>query len=185
MRWPSSSPALAYNANSHLTGSLYATGYLFSYPFVHPTDAPFSSHPLTLTSPLPSGAPRTAPSEGGLRVHSLDSRDLFYLPDPTLAALCLPYLVIPFSLAQVQARLLSSFWSGRSKLDFTAGTPEEAPESRELLVYGHPRQFDYHDQLLAEMGEGGDGHGPWNKVSMAERDLRTGFKALRKAVLGY
>lgn len=31
--------------------------------------------------------------QGGLRMHHLDKRDLFYYPDPTVAFLCVPYLV--------------------------------------------------------------------------------------------
>lgn len=153
---------------------LFATGYLFSFPFAHPTDAPFDRHPLTKER------------KGGLRVHHLDSRDCFYYPDPTLALLCLPFLVLPFPLAQLQARLAAFHWTGKAELTFAPSeTPDDAEESREALVWGHPRQFDRHDEFLKEIGEGEEGWEKWSKTSEAMRDMRKGAKGLRRAVLGY
>lgn len=73
-----------------------ATGYWFSFPFMRPTEAPFADHPVTFAPPRPSEPEGTAPrpsAKGGLRIHHLDDRMLFYLPDPSLAFLGLPYLV--------------------------------------------------------------------------------------------
>ncbi|GAA5848573.1 hypothetical protein JCM8547_004556 [Rhodosporidiobolus lusitaniae] len=207
---------------------IFATGYFFSFPFLHPTDAPFSSHPLTYAPPLPNPAPafkqtiatehppRGAPSRyGGLRVHNLDDRMTFYLPDPTLCFLGLPYLVIPFPLAQLQARLSSLHFASSPLLpapltfapDPSASGPEGeedgAPETRKAVVWGHPKQYDMHDRWLRECGdvdengeererkeEGEKGgltgeRGTWGLTTQAERDLRAGAKGLRKAVLGY
>ncbi|ORY61920.1 hypothetical protein BCR35DRAFT_309005 [Leucosporidium creatinivorum] len=164
---------------------LFATGYLFSFPFVDTSDAPFNKYPLTKQPPLPTGEQPNTPSEGGLRVRHLDSRDTFYHPDPTLALICLPYLVIPFSLAQIQSRLATAFWAGRIQLTIEPGVGEEVEEARAPLVWGHPKQFDSHDRWLEELGEGEEGFGKWSKTSAAMRDLRQGAKGLRRAVLGY
>ncbi|GAA5830317.1 hypothetical protein JCM11251_001304 [Rhodosporidiobolus azoricus] len=160
---------------------MFATGYLFSFPFLHPTDAPFSSAPLTYSVPLCSAhgavdsiattgtSSRGEPSRrGGLRIHNLDDRMLFYLADPTLAFLALPYLVIPFPLAQLQARLASLHFASSSRLpnpltfvpDPSARDPsspdsadDSAPESRKAVVWGFPREHDMHDRLLKECGD--------------------------------
>lgn len=159
---------------SNVDAILFATGYLFTFPFCDATrDEPFISHPLTLTP------------GGGLRVRHLDSRDTFYLSDPTLALICLPYLVIPFSLAQIQSRLATSYWAGKIDLTFEQGTSEEVEEGRGPLVWGQPKQFDLHDAFLTSLGEGKEGWGKWDKTSAAMRDLRGGAKGLRRAVLGY
>lgn len=81
---------------SDVDAIIFATGFYFSYPFLSPASAPFSTHPVTYSSPKsPSAAPDLAPqpSAKGLRVHNLDDRMLFYLPDPTLAFLGVPFLV--------------------------------------------------------------------------------------------
>lgn len=92
--------------------------------------------------------------------------------------------VLPFSLAQIQARLAVKSWTHEIDLEIKPGTGEDVEETRSALVYGHPKQFDSHDNWLKEMGEGGD-HGTWARTSEATRDLRVGAKALRRAVLGY
>lgn len=92
--------------------------------------------------------------------------------------------MLPFPLAQLQARLAAKLWAGEIKIDVEPGTAEDEPETRSALVYGHPRQFDSHDAWLREMGEGGE-DGLWCKTPEAIRDLRVGAKALRRAVLNY
>ncbi|KPV75868.1 uncharacterized protein RHOBADRAFT_52884 [Rhodotorula graminis WP1] len=160
---------------------MFATGYYFSFPFLSPAHEPFKSHPITY-SPTPSGE-RGAPSgaEGGIRMHGLDDRFLFLLADPTMAFLALPYLTIPFPLAQTQARLAAlhfahspllprplTFAPDPSCADPLTGREDGAPESRGPVTWAEPRgrQYDVMDRK-------------------AERDLRIGAKALRKAVLGY
>ncbi|KAI5480948.1 dimethylaniline monooxygenase (N-oxide forming) [Pseudohyphozyma bogoriensis] len=76
---------------------IFATGYYFSFPFANPSHEPFASNPLTIPVPF-------ARDNGGHRIHHLDERQLFYLPDPTLSFLATQILVVPFPLAQVQAR---------------------------------------------------------------------------------
>ncbi|BGP13866.1 monooxygenase [Rhodosporidiobolus nylandii] len=205
---------------------LFATGYLFSFPFVSPSDAPFSSAPLTYTPPLPDAAPgsqevlattepapRGEPSRrGGLRLHNLDDRMLFYLPDTTLAFVGLPYLVIPFPLAQLQARLAALHFASSPRLPApltfvpdpsarrppsddspSEGPDDSAPETRKAVTWGHPKQYDMHDRWLRETGDVKDEDGLEGRRKEdgeeephgGERDLRMGAKGLRKAVLGY
>ncbi|BGP37929.1 monooxygenase [Rhodotorula kratochvilovae] len=199
---------------------IFATGYYFSFPFCAPTSEPFASHPLTYspTKDAKRGAPSGA--EGGIRIHGLDDRLLFYRADPTLAFLALPYLTIPFPLAQLQARLAALHFASSPLLPSALSFPPDpfdadpsAPESRAPVTWAEPRgrQYDVMDRMMRESGdvaraekrgekEGereGEGEGEGEKggltgeralyglTSLAERDLRVGAKALRKAVLGY
>ena len=81
---------------------IFATGYLYSFPYAHTGDFPFSSFPLTKIPPLPEtyvkpdiATPSDYP-EGGPRVHNLDEEyQTFYYPDPTLAFICLGKQVVP------------------------------------------------------------------------------------------
>ncbi|KAK4700013.1 hypothetical protein P7C70_g6239, partial [Phenoliferia sp. Uapishka_3] len=162
---------------------IFATGYLYSFPFADHTQAPFSSHPLTV-SPFPSCSP--ASPSGGLRVHNLDRRQLFYLPDPTLSFICLPLGVIPFPLGEAQSRLVAAFYADRlpKPLVFEVGVDEEGVESHSAHFWGGEREYDEQDGLLKDAGDGGEG-GKWGRAERATRDLRVGCVGLRKSLLSY
>ncbi|KAM0755374.1 FAD/NAD(P)-binding domain-containing protein [Meredithblackwellia eburnea MCA 4105] len=172
---------------------IFATGYHFSFPFASPANAPFSTHPLIeLNSPLYST---------GSRVFHLDSRQTFYLPDPTLTFLGLQTMVIPFPLVEVQARLIGLKWAGKlpniplvpDHRDTPEGEKEEAEkdkageERKPFHFVGFPGEYDLQDAWLEECSEWGkEGRGwEFGKIEPAKRDLRTGAGALRKAVVGY
>lgn len=76
---------------------MFATGYLYHYPFADTAYEPFKSFPLTRRPFNTSGestlADAAAGEVPGIRVHNLDDRLLFYVPDPTLVVLTAPYLV--------------------------------------------------------------------------------------------
>ena len=76
---------------------MFATGYLYHYPFADTAHEPFNSFPLTRprfnTSEEKTPADPAADEVPGMRVHNLDDRLLFYVPDPTLVILTAPYLV--------------------------------------------------------------------------------------------
>jgi hypothetical protein len=100
-------------ANEHVSRSMFATGYLYHYPFADTAYEPFKSFPLT--RPLFSEsrektlADPAAEEVPGTRVHNLDDRLLFYVPDPTLVILTAPYLV----------SLLHTLSAGTGGADFT------------------------------------------------------------------
>lgn len=111
--------------------------------------------------------------------------------------------MIPFPLAQIQARLASVFYAKPEQLPkpltFCRGVDEDAPETRESVIFGHPRQFDLMDRMMEESGDiaasdANNGDDPrheiaasseYGRTSQGDRDLRVGAKALRRAVLGY
>lgn len=85
---------------------IFATGYLFSFPYYHDSYAPFAEFPLVRkpnihldaveAKDIPKNEQVSEYPEGGLQVHNLDAQyQTFYHPDPSLAILCINKNVIP------------------------------------------------------------------------------------------
>ena len=81
---------------------IFATGYLYSFPYYHQTDVPFNKYPLTRVPALldghvtPDNRSNMRYPDGGLQVHNIDADyQTFYYPDPTLAFICLNKSVVP------------------------------------------------------------------------------------------
>ncbi|BEJ13558.1 hypothetical protein CspHIS471_0307320 [Cutaneotrichosporon sp. HIS471] len=159
---------------------VFATGYLFSYPFA--TKAPFDKYPLTTSlAPAEDGLP----AAGGQDIRNLNNTDTFYVPDPTLALIGLHYQVNPFPLGEATARLIAR--------SFTRG---QVPPLPPLLRFtdrpgevkiGAPAEFDNQDAWLRAIGEGGDEGTPecWPRSSEATREARVNALKMRKVELGY
>lgn len=64
----------------HADAIVFATGYLFSYPFLN--RAPFDKYPVTSSIAAAEG---DIPAAGGHDIINLTPSDTFYAPDPTLA----------------------------------------------------------------------------------------------------
>ncbi|QKX55395.1 uncharacterized protein TRUGW13939_02488 [Talaromyces rugulosus] len=149
---------------------IFATGFVARFEFCHSSDAPFDNAPLVHRPQVPPGSRRPskdlvdqADLEGGHRVHNLDAYQLFYLPDPTLVLLLLHAEAIPWPFSEMQARVVAAYWTN-TPLKLTPH-PEEGVESHDLLVLGHPGEFEYAENLLKLIGEGGpeevDDQGRW------------------------
>ncbi|GAA5978123.1 hypothetical protein JCM10908_004237 [Rhodotorula pacifica] len=187
---------------------MFATGFIYSYPFADATSEPFKSFPLTrpLTDTAAASSLEHQPSDenvAGMRVHNLDDRLLFYLPDPTLVVLTAPYLVIPFPLAQIQARLAARHFADSPALPAPLkfkpnpalrgedGSEDGAPETRQAVSWGEPFHSDMRDRMLRETGDVVDdgtaskGGQVWGLTPQADRDLVLGLPSLRKHLLGY
>lgn len=196
---------------SDVTVILFATGYLYSYPFCHEEDEPFKSHPLTSTPALPSGSgsptlPNSVPyPSGGLVTQNLDKLHLFYCPyvslassiadrsvdpDPTLAIPGLHIKVVPFPLVEAQSRAVAARWSG---IAFPLKEPEDADKVKSTIYLG-AEQWDYEDRVMCLIGEGaGDdevyldeqGVKKFGGVVPWRKGLRQAGSVLKKATLGY
>lgn len=77
---------------------LFATGYLYHYPFFDETKAPWKDNPVTKpVTGAAEGQPRPPPDKvreglppaGGQRLYNLDQSDIFYVPDRTLSFIAL------------------------------------------------------------------------------------------------
>ncbi|WVR04176.1 hypothetical protein IAU60_001176 [Kwoniella sp. DSM 27419] len=97
---------------------IFATGYNFNYPFFKPTDRPWSRDEHDVVDGVVRPGEREGGDEweeGGLKgqgMRGLDELLLFLKGDRTIAFPVLAYQVVPFPLAQVQARLISLLWAG-------------------------------------------------------------------------
>ncbi|GMK56537.1 hypothetical protein CspeluHIS016_0303770 [Cutaneotrichosporon spelunceum] len=159
---------------------VFATGYLFSYPFA--TKAPFDEYPLTTSL---AAAQDGLPAAGGQDIRNLNNTDTFYVPDPTLALIGLHYQVNPFPLGEASARLIAR--------SFTRGQVPPLPPLIRFtdrpgeVKIGAPAEFDNQDAWLRAIGEGGDEGTPecWPHSSQATRDARVNALKMRKAELGY
>jgi cation diffusion facilitator CzcD-associated flavoprotein CzcO len=86
---------------------LLATGYITSYPFLsslHSDDAPITA----------AGEDLLVTSDGTM-AHNLH-RDIFYINDPTLAFVGVPYYVATFSLFDFQAQAIARVFADKARL---------------------------------------------------------------------
>ncbi|KAA1105705.1 hypothetical protein PGT21_016073 [Puccinia graminis f. sp. tritici] len=175
----------------------FATGYLYHFPFCWPLDQPWNTHPLTHPPPIPEPPPPPPPSfvqepsnlpfPGAVRVHHLDQTQLFYYPDPSFGFLVLQTQVVPFPLAEYQARAIAARWSGRSPFAIVPMTDNET-ESKTVHGLSAPKEFEYEDELLERIGEGGeegDNESHWGRVPAWKYKAREETAAKRRLELGY
>ncbi|KAI4717365.1 dimethylaniline monooxygenase [Aureobasidium sp. EXF-10727] len=85
---------------------ILATGYHMSYPFLNHLHA---------DDLLPHQASETTLVTTGQVTHNLH-KDIFYIPDPTLAFIGVPYHVATFSLFEFQAMAVAAVFSGTATL---------------------------------------------------------------------
>lgn len=97
---------------------ILATGYHMSYPFL--------SH-LHADRLLPSQAPSTVLVTTGQVTHNLH-KDIFYIPDPTLAFIGVPYHVATFSLFEFQAMAVAAVFASSASLPKEEEMREEYEE---------------------------------------------------------
>ncbi|WVQ94688.1 hypothetical protein IAU59_001768 [Kwoniella sp. CBS 9459] len=176
---------------------IYATGYNFLYPFFKATDAPWNKHKLG------DGAVRDGEREkgdqwevGGVKgqgMRGLDELMLFLEGDRTMAFPVLAYQVVPFPLAQVQARLFSLLWADllpsfpdHPKLPHNPSNPfsqplkdssdEVADESK--LAAGEPFNTSSDPVVSPEAAKQGDPRSKQNSKSEKPRKVMEKMKAL-------
>ncbi|KAK4146880.1 uncharacterized protein C8A04DRAFT_9343 [Dichotomopilus funicola] len=87
---------------------ILATGYITSYPFLH------HLHSDTSPAHTAAGTHLVVTAEGEM-AHNLH-RDIFYIPDPTLTFIGVPYYVATFSLFDFQAQALARVFAGKARL---------------------------------------------------------------------
>lgn len=116
---PSSAQRAIRLANGRIVADIdrliFCTGYLYSYPFLE------SFNPKLITH--------------GFCVHNL-YRHIFYIEQPSLAFVALPWKVSPFPLSEAQASIISRIWSGQLHLPSPAA------------------MHQWEDDLVAKVGNG-------------------------------
>lgn len=159
---------------------VFATGYLFSLPFL-------------------SRAEGARLITDGQKVHNL-YRHLFYINNPTLAFVGLPIRVVPFPISQSQSKVIARCWSGTVNMptkkemeDWYDAQPfPERP--RDGFIFGAEKEFRYLDTLnMWAEGHHPDGNTEdWSSsdpetgnVTQRFKDRRSKAFDLRKEALGY
>jgi MFS transporter, ACS family, pantothenate transporter len=82
------------------------TGYQFSFPFLREYHRDNST---------PENADDTTLVTCGQQMHNLH-KDIFYIPDPTLSFIGVPFYVATFTLFEFQAIAVAAVYSGKAKL---------------------------------------------------------------------
>lgn len=95
---------------------ILCTGYHMSYPFL-PTYHADTSDPADADD-------KVLVTKDGQRTHNLH-KDIFYIPDPTLAFIGVPYHVATFSCFDFQGLTVAAVYSGRSSLPNEASMRQE------------------------------------------------------------
>lgn len=86
---------------------IVATGYITSYPFL--------SHLHADNVPATEAGPEVLVTSEGEMAHNLH-KDIFYIPDPTLVFVGVPYHVATFSLFDFQSQIVSRVFAGKALL---------------------------------------------------------------------
>ena len=130
------------------------TGYHVSFPFMRDYHTDFVQ---------PEDANETVLVTDGQQTHNLH-KDIFYIPDPTLAFIGVPYHVATFTLFEFQAMALAAVYSGDAKLPSTRAMRNEYRER--IKQKGAGRTFHslknkgseiaYVSDLVAAVNEGGN-----------------------------
>ncbi|OTA67288.1 FAD/NAD(P)-binding domain-containing protein [Hypoxylon sp. EC38] len=116
---------------------IVATGYITSYPFLGDLEKPSVS--------WQDADEKTLITSDGYITHNLH-KDIFYIPDPTLAFIGVSHLVSTFSLFDFQAQVAAKVLAGQAKLPPTSVMKEEHRERKARFQPGDR----FHSMLAAE-----------------------------------
>ncbi|KAJ9093065.1 hypothetical protein QFC21_006558 [Naganishia friedmannii] len=121
-----SSSIIHFNDGSTLTDIdviIFATGYLYYYPFLKRADYPWNRQSETVldgvvgeVDVLAGGDAEGGKDMGGLQglgMRQMDELMLFLKNDRSIAFIGLPYQVVPFPLFEIQSHLVALLWAGR------------------------------------------------------------------------
>ncbi|KAK4182508.1 hypothetical protein QBC35DRAFT_509864 [Podospora australis] len=130
-----------------------ATGYITSYPFL----SQLHSDEADVTE---AGENIVVTSDGNM-AHNLH-KDIFYISDPTLAFIGVPYHVATFSLFDFQAQVLARVFSGKSRLppqeemrkEYTARVKRKGLGRAFHSLHAEDHEVEYVNELVAWVNEG-------------------------------
>ncbi|KAL5316596.1 hypothetical protein ACEPPN_015645 [Leptodophora sp. 'Broadleaf-Isolate-01'] len=105
---------------------IIATGYLFALPFL------VDLHDDSLT---PENANDTILVTDGSQIHNLH-KDIFYIPDPTLAFVGIPFYTATFTLFEYQAIAVAAVFAGFAQTPSEAEMRAEYAEKTKTKGYG-------------------------------------------------
>ncbi|KAI0143711.1 hypothetical protein GGR57DRAFT_495121 [Xylariaceae sp. FL1272] len=116
---------------------IVATGYITSYPFLGDLEQPLVD--------WNDAGERTVITSDGYTTHNLH-KDIFYIPDPTLAFIGVSQLVSTFSLFDFQAKIVAKVLAGKARLPTQDDMKKEQRERKKRFQPGDR----FHALLLGE-----------------------------------
>ncbi|KAK4442222.1 FAD/NAD(P)-binding domain-containing protein [Podospora aff. communis PSN243] len=160
---------------------ILATGYITSYPFL--------SHLHSDTTPSTSATPTTLVAQGGDMVHNLH-QDIFYIPNPTLAFIGVPYHAAAFTLFGFQAQVLAKVFAGKATLPTEEGMREvykKKVQEKGLgrafhSLAGKGVEVGYVRGLVEWVNRDGEELGLGEKVEGVSEDWVIGYEAFKGRV---
>ncbi|KAJ9652079.1 hypothetical protein H2198_008665 [Neophaeococcomyces mojaviensis] len=157
---------------------ILATGYITSYPFL-PT-----KHSDTKTAH--EADDHILVTREGTMVHNLH-KDIFYIPDPTLSFIGIPYHISTFSLFDFQAQVVARIYAGRARLpsqtamraEYSARVKQKdlGREFHSLRASGAEIEYvrdlvDWMNEDLSDGGEAMVGHTEeWHVAHRKQREM--------------
>lgn len=134
---------------------IICTGYQFTVPFLPQYNS---------SDTRPTEADGEVLVTDGGQIHNLH-RDIFYMPDPSLAFVGLPIFNTVFSLFEFQAIAVAALFSGVAQLPSAQAMADEYRERVKRRGYGRllhslmEEEEDYVDRLISWVNEGRERHG--------------------------
>ncbi|KAI1767706.1 MFS general substrate transporter [Hypoxylon sp. FL1150] len=105
-----------------------ATGYITSYPFLGELEQPLV--------PWQEADEKVITTSDGYITHNLH-KDVFYIPDPSLAFIGVSHLVSTFSLFDFQAQVVAKIFAGQAKLPPQSAMKQEHKERKARFETGN------------------------------------------------
>ncbi|KAK3990140.1 putative monooxygenase [Cladorrhinum sp. PSN332] len=138
---------------------IVATGYITSYPFLPNLHSD--------ATPASQASPTDLVTKEGDMAHNLH-KDIFYIPDPTLAFVGVPYHVSTFSLFDFQAQVVARVFAGKANLPDALKMREEYSKKVETKGLGRGfhslheegKEIEYVKELVGLANNKGPGGGP-------------------------
>lgn len=119
-------------ALQNITHVILATGYITSLPFLPTYHAD--------TTPRNHATPSILVTREGDMIHNLH-RDIFYIEDPTLSFVGVPYHISTFSLFDFQAQVLARVYSSTSSVHLPSREQMRADYEERVRTKGLGREF--------------------------------------------
>lgn len=163
-------------ALSDIDKVILCTGYHFSHPFLLE---------LHEDNVLPQEASNTVLVTDGTQIHNLH-KDIFYIPDPTLAFVGVPFYTATFTLFEYQAIVVATVLSGRAWLPKEEEMRDEYRKRVEVKGYGRAfhslrdQQVKYVTELLGWINAQAEVTGAEKVEGYSERWLEENKLKLQK-----
>ncbi|KAG7548997.1 hypothetical protein FFLO_03110 [Filobasidium floriforme] len=170
---------------------IFATGFYYQLPFAKSEDAPWNEKRVCEETVgdvdvLDEVNGWEKGGIQGLAIKELDEIKLFLRGDRTCAFIALPYLVVPFPLAEIQSHLTALYWAGRlSNIPDSFSAPSREEEAVQPDDKAKPQQQPGHENQQAANDTTHDGEHAKPGNPPVKKDKRHTEKVRGDLVFGF